>query len=269
MDTDQGQKKNLIDTTDYLEAVGVFRSWKNFLFTITACLLILLQISFWLVNIGYVKTDTGFKAEPPTVVPEEPPLSKIEGSPQATEAVNKPAGQTEEIQQAAKRVAADSNQPPTASASPAVAQTKFKKLLPHIGIKIQHLTCFIRAADWLLILTAALYCLTMLFALKISLLGRLGGINHISRAFFLSLVFALLLLPWQKFFGNIVVGVMFTPSELLNAYAAAETRDIIGTAFYYLRFTGYWLIAFLVLISAQIRSIRWAKATLRRLEVMI
>jgi hypothetical protein len=269
MDTDQGQKKNLIDTTDYLEAVGVFRSWKNFLFTITACLLILLQISFWLVNIGYVKSDTGSKAEPPAVVPQEPAPNKIEGTPQTAEAVNKPAGQTGEIQQAAKQVAADSNQPPTTPTSSAGAQTKLKKLLPHIGIKIQHLTWFIRAADWLLILTSALYCLTMLFALKISLLGRLGGINHISRAFFMSLVFALLLLPWQKFFGNVIIGVMFTSSELLNAYADAETRDIVGTVFYYLRFTGYWLIAFLVLISAQIRSIRWAKATLRRLEVMI
>jgi hypothetical protein len=268
MNPEQNQQKNLIDTTDCLEAVGVFRGWKNFLFIITACLLILLQASFWLINTGYIKADVEPKAEPLAAAPEEPALSKVEGLQQSKEAANKPLTQTEKIQQAAKQAAADSNQSLAAPASSAGEQTKLKKLLPHLNIKIQHLTWLIRAADWLLILTSALYCLTMLFALKISLLGRLGGINHISRAFFLAIIFALLLLPWQKFFGGIIVGAMFTPAELLDAYAAAETRVISDTVFYYLRFTGYWLIAFLVLISAQLRSIRWAKATLRRLEVI-
>jgi hypothetical protein len=261
MDTDQSQQKNLIDTTDCLEAVGVFRGWKNFLFVIIVCLLILLQAPFWLVNTGYVKADLKSKTEQPTATLEEPQQTK--------EAANKPLTQAGKIQQAAKQVVADSNQPLAAPASQAAGQTKPKKILPHLNIKIGHLTWLIRVVDWLLILTSTLYCLTLLFALKISLLGRLGGINHISRAFFLALIFALLLLPWQKFFGGIIVGAMFTPDELLNAYAAAGTRDIIGTVFYYLRFTGYWLIILLVLIAAQIRSIRWAKATLRRLEVMI
>jgi cell division protein FtsB len=260
MDSNQNQQKNLIDTTDCLEAVGVFRCWKNFLFIITVCLLILLQASFWLINTGYLKADTDSKAEQPAAALEEPQQTK--------EAVNKPAAQTEKIQQAAKQAASDLNQPPTVPASLAGEQAKLKKLLPYLNIKIGHLTWLIRVADWLLILTSALYCLTLLFTLKISLLGRLGGINHISRAFFLALVFTLLLLPWQKFFGGIIVGAMFTPDELLNAYAAAGTRDIIGTVFYYLRFTGYWLIAFLVLIAAQLRSIRWAKTILRRLEVI-
>ena len=206
------------------------------------------------------QADTDSKAEQPAAALEEPKQTK--------EAVNKPAAQTEKIQQAAKQVASDLNQPPTVPASPAGEQAKLKKLLPYLNIKIGHLTWLIRVADWLLILTSTLYCLTLLFALKISLLGRLGGINHISRAFFLALVFTLLLLPWQKFFGGIIVGAMFTPAELLDAYAAAGTRDIIGTVFYYLRFTGYWLIAFLVLIAAQLRSIRWAKTILRRLEVI-
>jgi hypothetical protein len=260
MNPEHNPQKNLIDTTDCLEAVGVFRSWKNFLFVITACLLILLQASFWLVNTGYVKTDETPKAEPLAAATEEPQQTK--------EAANTPSTQTEKIQQAAKQVAADSNQPLTAPALPVGAETKLKKLLPYINIKTQHLVWLIRVADWLLILTSALYCLTMLFALKISLLGRLGGINHISRAFFLALVFATLLLPWQKFFGGIIVGAMFTPAELLDASAAAKTQGIIALVFYYLRFTGYWLITFLVLWAAQLRSIRWAKATLRRLEVI-
>lgn len=243
MNSGQDQQKNLIDTTDCLEAVGVFRGWKNFLFIIMLCFLILLQASFWLVNTGYVKADT-------------------ETEPQQTkEAASEPAVQTEKIQQAAKQATAEPDQQATAEAKP-------KKILTLSSIKIQHLTRLIRVADWALILTTALYCLTLLFALKISMFGRFGGINHISRAFFLSLIFAVLILPWQKFFGGVIVGAMYTPAELLDACAAAETRGFYGNIFYYLRFTGYWIIVLLVLMAAQCRSTRWTKAILRRLEVV-
>jgi len=248
MNAEQNQQKKLIDTTDCLEAIGVFRVWKNVLFIITVFFLILLQLSFWLVNTGYIKAE-----EPSAAVLEEPQQTK--------EAADKPAGQTEKIQQAAKQVTTEPNQPVTAE-----AKTKKTRLL--LGIKIRHITWLIRVADWVLIPTTALYCLTLLFALKVSLIGRLGGINHISRAFFLSLIFAVLLLPWQRFFGGIIAGAIYTPAELLNAYAAADTRGFFGTIFYYLRFTGYWLIVLLVLIFAQLRSIRWTKAILRRLEVI-
>ena len=243
MNSDQDQQKNLIDTTDCLEAVGVFRGWKNFLFIIMLCFLILLQASFWLVNTGYVKADT--ETEPP----------------QTKEVASEPADQTEKIQQAAKQATAEPVQPATTEA-------KLKKILTLSSIKIQHLTQLIRVADWALILTTALYCLTLLFALKISMFGRFGGINHISRAFFLSLIFAVLILPWQKFFGGVIVGAMYTPAELLDACAAAETRGFYGNIFYYLRFTGYWIIVLLVLMAAQCRSTRWTKAILRRLEVV-
>jgi hypothetical protein len=108
----------------------------------------------------------------------------------------------------------------------------------------------------------------MLFSLKVSLLGRLGGINQISRAFFLSLVFVVLLLPWQRFFGGVVMGAMYTPGELLCRCTAAKDCGIFGTTLYYLRFTGYWLLVLLLLIFSQLRSGRWSKAILRRLEVI-
>jgi hypothetical protein len=249
MNSDQNQQKNLIDTTDCLEAIGVFRGWKNFLFIITVLLLILLQLSFWLVNIGYVRAD-----EPSAVAPEK--------QKQTQEVADKPAAQTQEIQQAAKKVTAEPNQP-----QPTMAKEKPKKAHHLLTIKTRHITWIVRVADWLLIFTSVLYCLTLLFALKISLLGRLGGINHISRAFFLALIFTVLLLPWQRFFGGFP-GAMYTPAELLKACAAAETKGFFGTVFYYLRFTGLWIIVLLVLISAQLRSIRWTKAILRRLEVI-
>ncbi|RKY25296.1 MAG: hypothetical protein DRP62_01605 [Planctomycetota bacterium] len=241
MDENQNKQDNLLDTTDSLEAVGVFRGWKNFLFIIVMASLLLLQVSFWVVNTGYVTSGDKPKSDLPAVSSE----------------------QTEQINVAAKQVVAEQpNQP-----SPAAPQQQ--KIGSFFGnIKFEQLALLIRFLDFALILAAILYCLTMLFALNVSMLGRLGGINHISRAFFLSLVMVVLLLPWQKFFGGVVAGAMYSPAELMSRCAGAETRGIFGDILFYLRFTGYWLLVVLLLIFSQLRSFRWARATLRRLEVI-
>jgi hypothetical protein len=239
MNEDQNLQKNLVDTTDCLEAIGVFRGWKNFLFVIVILCLLLLQVSFWLVNTGYVKTDEEVESESSAVVAED----------------------IEQINDAAKQVAAEPNQ--LTEAAPQQQQAS-----PLFGITFKHLSWLIRFVNFVLIPTAILYCLTILFSLKVSLLGRLGGINHISRAFFLSLAFLVLLLPWQRFFGGVVAGAMYTPSELVRWYTVETTDGTFGIISYYLRFTGYWLLILLLLIFAQLRSTRWAKTILRRLEVV-
>ena len=135
------------------------------------------------------------------------------------------------------------------------------------GITFDHLVWTIRFANALLILAATLYCLTMLFSLKVSMLGRLGGINHITRAFFLSLLALVLLLPWQKVFSPVIVGAIFTPEEMAKWFSN-RTPDLFDSIIYYLRFCGFWLLIVLLLILAQIRSSRWAGAILRRLEII-
>jgi len=234
MNENQAKESSLVDTTDCLEAVGVFRGWKNFLFVISLCSLLVLQVSFWLVKIGYV----------------EP----------AGDAAAVGAAGPEQIKKAAEKVAIDPNQPIKLEPKPE-KRSLFERTF-------NRLSWLIRFFDFVLILTAILYCLTMLFSLKVSLLGRLGGINHIARAFFLSLTFAVLLMPWQTFFPGVVVGAMYTPAELQSACAEANNYNIFATILHYLRFTGYWLLVLLLLIFAQLRGSRWAKAILRRLEVI-
>ena len=234
MNDNQVKESSLVDTTDCLEAVGVFRGWKNFLFVITLLSLLLLQASFWAVQTGYVKPA----GDAPAVGAED----------------------TEQIKKDTEQVATEPNQP-----TEAVPQ---EQKSPLFEMTFERLTWLIRFVDFVLIPTAILYCLTMLFSLKVSLLGRLGGINHIARAFFLSLAFVVLLMPWQKFFAGVVVGAMYTPGELQSACAEAEDCNIFATTLHYLRFTGYWLLVLLLLIFSQIRSGRWAKAILRRLEVI-
>ena len=56
MNGDLDKQDNLLDTTDCLEAVSVFRGWKNFLFVITFCCLLVLQAAFL---IGWAAADIG------------------------------------------------------------------------------------------------------------------------------------------------------------------------------------------------------------------
>ncbi|MDH4241757.1 MAG: hypothetical protein OEW48_19525 [Phycisphaerae bacterium] len=230
MNENQPKENVLVDTTDCLEAVGVFRAGKNAFFIIALLSLLLLQASFLFVTFDIVEA----------------------GDKQAV-------GGQEEIKKAAEKITADPNQP-------VVLTPKAKTSI--FALKFKHLAGLIRLSNFVLILTAVLYCLTMLFILKVSMLGRLGGINHICRAFFLSLAFAVLLMPWQRFFPGVVFGAMFTPDELQSACAKAGDYNIFATIYHYLRFTGFWLLVVLLLVFAQLRSGRWSRAILRRLEVI-
>ena len=255
MDENNSKRSNLVDTTDCLEAVGVFKGWKNGLFIIVIFCLLLLQVSFWLVNLGYVK---------PKECKSEPSAVAISDTKQVNEAAGQAAEEKGKIDKAAKEVVAGSEVSAEAPQRP-----EEKRVCPWLSvIRFEWLAQVIRFLNFVLIPAAILYCLTMLFSLKVSLLGRLGGINHISRAFFLSLVMVVLLLPWQRFFAGIFIGVIYTPQELLSSCAAAEAKNIFVVGQYYLRFTGYWVVVVLFLILSQVRSSRWAKATLRRLEVI-
>ncbi len=256
MNEGQNGPENLLDTTDCLEAVGVFRSWKNFLFILIILFMLVLQASFWLVNIGIVK-------------PEQPvsyPAAVVAEDVKETEEIAKQATKKKaEIQKAAQQVATDANQ----STKAIEQQDKPRKIFPFFTIKLTCVASVIRFLNFVLVPAAVLYCLTMLFVLKVSLLGRLGGINHIARAFFMSLVFVVLLLPWSAWrllSEPIFTGVLFSSAELESRIFA--DKGITTTVFFYLRFVGYWVLAVLILVLSQIRSIRWAKATLRRLEVI-
>lgn len=234
MNENQAGPSSLLDTTDCLEAIGVFRGWKNFFFIIVVLCLLLLQASFWVVNTGYI------------------PAKECPGSKAAVGG----GGLGEDVGEAAKKVAAEQSEP---------AEAEMEDSL--FGITFNHLAMGIRVANAILVLAGLLYCLTILLSLKVSLVGRLGGMNHISRAFFLSLVMLILLLPWQRIFGGVVLGAIYSPCELVK-WSSAETPPIFGIILYYLRFSGYWLLIMLLLIFSQLRSGRWTKSILRRLEVI-
>jgi len=252
MEQEQQKQNNLLDSADCLEAVGVFRAWKNVLFVILLLCLLLLQGYFWLANTSCVKPDK----ELPAASEPKPESTILEEQ--------SPAAVPDEIEQAAQRTAAV-NQP--AEVAPPPEKPK-RKISLRPGIKAKQLSSLVCMLNFIVIPAAVLYCLTILFSLKLSLLGRLGGINHISRAFFISLVFVVVLMPWQKLFGPVIFGVIYTPEELLKACRAGEHSRTLSAVFHYFRFTALWVVAVLLLIFSHVRTHRWAQAVVRRLEVI-
>jgi hypothetical protein len=257
MDQEQSRMGNLVDTTDCLEAVSAIKFWKNFLFLIILLSLLLVQGSFWVMNLHLVKGDN---------VVLGPAIGSL--------AAEAPTAE-DKIKEAAREITMDSN------AAAAVAEPNTRQSLqmgaePNqpapveltiaLRLRVKHIAAVVRFLDFILIPCSLLYCLTMLFAMKVSLIGRLGGINHIARAFFLSLSFVVLLLPWQLLFAPVFAGAMFTPTEMIAACQAQKTN--IAYVSMILRFSVYWVLVALLLLAAQMRSMRWAKATLRRLDVM-
>ncbi len=253
----QKESGQLLDTTDCLEAVGVFRGWKNFLFVIVFLCLLVLQVAFWLVNADVVATGDDPNAPAVATEPAEPqaePLAGIVRGPDLAAAPQDPNAprDVEIIINAHPDPAEEVSEPRHA---------------PLEALTFGRLALAIRVTNAVLIVSAAVYFLTILFCLKISLVARLGGINHICRAFFLALIMVVLLLPWQMLFGRVAIGAIFLPKELL-AWSDIDTSNTFRMVLYFLRFVGYWLLVFLLLISAQIRTSRWTRSILRRLEVI-
>jgi hypothetical protein len=293
----QAGPNDLLDTTDCLEAVGVFKGWKNFFFIIIVLCLLLLQGGFWLVDRGCIdlgpsaaaaeEGKAGEFAAPDikvlTIPVEQAPAvaepPKPVEAPEAVQPESAPPTQPAEANKATEpnRPADPNLASGTTSGVPATGKEPALNLQRAItwpstdflsNITSEQFAWALRLVNAVLVLTASLYCLTLLFGLKVSMHGRLGGINHISRAFFLSLLMLVLLLPWQKVFGGVVTGAIFTPAELIKWHNADKAEDVFNTVLYYLRFSGYGVLIFLLLILSQYRSMRWAKAILRRLEII-
>ncbi len=273
---------NLLDTTDCLEAVGVFRGWKNFFFIIIFFCILLLQACFWLSDLGMIEmpqqadVELGsirlFYSEPePVIVPGGDIIGLgIIDQNEAAQPNDVPAV-TPDPNQATKEISIINLAAETTINSPndmnEMSETQKDEAGFLFGITFDHVVWLMRFANAVLILTTVLYCLTMLFSLKISMLGRLGGINHITRAFFLSLLLLVFVLPWQRVFDGVIMGAVFTPEEFVKCHLA-KTGDILDKVLYYTRFCGYMVLVFLLLVLSQIRSGRWAKAILRRLEII-
>ncbi len=251
------KQDQLLETTDCLEAVGTLKSSKNFFFFISFICLLILQGIFWLMPTEYV--DRGQTQAGESVVPLTSMLIKLASS---AERKVKVETKTEKIEKAAQVLTTDAN---IAKSEPNAVEAKH---YPQIKIKFVHLAWAIRVCNYLLAVSAVIYSLTLLFAMKISLVGRLGGISHITKAVFLSFFMVVLILPWQLLFRPVLFGAIYTPDELLNAWTNFDQASITAIALMFIRFTVLWLIVLFLLLRAQLKSMRWARNTLKRLGIV-
>lgn len=263
---DNSKMNDVVDTTDCLEAIGACKGIKNLSFIIVLICLLLLQGVFWLNTTGYIDSsqETAVIVDPVSqdvadnqIDKEIPPANKMETTEetQAKTVVEDITGEQDKI--------VEDETPEVASEEPAKINIA-KFLLP----KYDQAVIIVRICNFALILAATLYSLVLLISLKISLVGRLGGISHISRAFFLSLVALVILMPWQIMFEGVCLGAIYTPAELSAVCTSTDCSTLVCSILYYLRFSGMWLLVLLLFLTAQCRSAKWAKTTLRRLGVI-
>jgi hypothetical protein len=233
MNENPASHSSVFETNDSLEAVSVFRTWKNIFFGILLVCLLLTQVAFWLINLKIVTA---------------PAVSNT--------AVSSPAA-----------VAAPGVTPsPAGEAGPAdTGRTGFFQRL-FAGLNFERTARTVELVNGILLVAAVLLVASIFFALMVSLVGRLGGLNHISRAFILTLIAVVLLVPWQLL-GLNVLGVTWTPDELIR-WLPTKGASLGNAIIFYLRFTGYWVAIMLLVLLSQARSTLWSKSMLRRLEII-
>ena len=254
-----GKQDGLLETTDYLEAVSTLKAMKNLFFFIIIIFLLATQSCLWLTTLNGVKLDAD-KADSVVVqlshlvggaVSLAVPADETEVKIEKTETI-------ENIEKTARVLAADANTP-----------QPVKKARPlKLSLKSSHITTFIRICNFALIFSAFVYSLTILIGLKVSLIGRLGGINHVIRALFLSIFAMAFLLPWQVPFKGVMAGAIYTPAELFNCLGRFTEASVAQKLSMYLRFCGPWILTVLFYLAAQIRTVRWARTMLRRLGII-
>ena len=274
MDDNGSKRDDIVGTTDYLEAITVFKATKNFLFVVTLIGLGLMLASFFVANSRYTSFEGTIAAQQAAsegVLAREieelaaKAASRVEAVVATIEQpgpnVPPSAAMTRPIDSAPDAAHLVTDTTDAAEAAKAAPAQPFR-------IKFQWIAWVLRVGSFAAIVTATLYSLILVFCLKISLVGRLGGINHIARAFVWSLAAMVLLLPWQRYFGGVLAGAVFTPTELMEACTRVTERDMLETIFFYTRYVALPLVVVFMMLAAQARSVRWAKATLRRLGVM-
>jgi len=113
----------------------------------------------------------------------------------------------------------------------------------------------LRVCSLVLMFAAILYCLVLLIGMKLSLVGRLGGLADTGKAFFAALIVMVLVLPWQGLVAYDIWGTVFSYQELLNCYQQCRTQQgldlYLACVGYYGRFVGFWLLVLVLVLVAQ------------------
>ena len=103
-----------------------------------------------------------------------------------------------------------------------------------------------------------LLVLMVMFAVKLSLVERIGGVAGFISAFNWSLILLMMLVPWQQILSSsLSCGALFNFSELTSADSAlGDAPDQIDLVLFYARFIAYPCVAMLTCLLVQAKFAR-------------
>lgn len=245
---------------DALEAFELARSIRNVLFFLLLVSLLTLGSVFWLTDITRWQTSHPASAAPETIdipVAEITPpvapadLSSDKPAPEApVAAADRPADIPADVA-AAEDALTNKNTP---ADDDAARTAQWRRQLARVLATAGHFSAFF---------AGVMYLLTLLLMIKFTIVGRLGGAAAMTRAFFLMLLAAVLMVPWKSLAVINYPGALFLYDELLTVQTCLQTA---GDAFcYYLHYVGLWAGVLLLIIAAQCRS-RQAVLMVKRLQ---
>jgi hypothetical protein len=117
--------------------------------------------------------------------------------------------------------------------------------------------------------SAVLYCLTLLGGMNLSVVGRLNGLADSAKAFFLSLVLMVLIVPWTCVFDPNIFVTLYSFRQLSDSYLAlrrGQGADLPMYVCYYGRFVGLWVVSLIILLTAHSCSRRAARTALVEMD---
>ena len=123
---------------------------------------------------------------------------------------------------------------------------------------------------------AGMLALVVMFAVKLSLLGRIGGPAGFLGAFFWSLILLIVLFPWQGMLQSaIACGATFNLGQLTEMAGTvkgswgAETPALVKQTFYYARFLGYPVLAILIALVVMARFARGYRPLKKQVSTVV
>jgi hypothetical protein len=109
------------------------------------------------------------------------------------------------------------------------------------------------------LLSGLLFWITTFVYLEIGLLGRLAGIRHVTRAFFLVLLYLATVIPWHNWFAELQFGSFYTFEAMWEDYQmrlSSGAEEIWPTLAYYGRYLVMPVLSLLLLVVSGIQFSR-------------
>ena len=247
---------SISDKNDALEAFKTFSGARSLFFWILLIAMLVLQVIFWMVDSG--KVDSALpryetsQPKPGGSCPKgEAVLLMVADQQDKTD--KNPTPPAEKDLKEEKQAAPQNNLPPT-NEKLAACETA--------GLLINSL----KIVKYVATVTVVLYCLSLLIGVKLALIGQLGGMANAAKAFFLSLILMVFIVPWQDAISPEIPGVLFGYKELALWYQQIRIDgNSWGYGLYYGRFVGFWAFSIIVMLVAQLRSYQSVKQIRQRI----